>query len=235
MKFEVLYPEICNLYGDLMNMDYLARSCGAEIVNTSLKAEPRFVSEDIALVYIGCTTEKGQALARNALSNYGDALERRIDDGGVILATGNALEIFGEYIENEDGSREDMLGLFPVHSKRQMMSRYNSLYLGKLEDMDIVGFKSQFGHSFGDNGAGFITTVRGAGLNPDTIPEGLRKNNFMATYLLGPLIILNPPLAKYFLRLMGIAEPTLSFEEAAMDVYTTRLSEFSEPDRGFIY
>ena len=59
MIIEALYPEVCNLYGDLSNIRYLARSCGAEIVNTSLKETPRFVTEDPALVYMGTTTERG--------------------------------------------------------------------------------------------------------------------------------------------------------------------------------
>lgn len=235
MKIEVLYPELCNLYGDLQNAEYLARSSDAETVRTALGETPRFVSEDIALVYIGGTTEKGQSLVRDAFRPYLDALKVRTEKGGVTLVTGNALEIFGEYIENEDGTREKMLGVFPIHSERHMLSRYNSLYLGEKDGMKIVGFKSQFGHSYGENGAGLFTTVRGAGLNPDVTAEGIRDKNFMLTYLLGPLVILNPPFAKYLLTLMGVDEPKLAFEDAAMDVYETRLREFSEPTRGFIY
>lgn len=235
MKIEVLYPELCNLYGDLQNAEYLARSSGAEIVKTALGEAPRFVSEDIALVYMGGTTEKGQSLVRDAFRPYADALMARTEKGGVTLITGNALEIFGEYIENEDGTREEMLGVFPLHADRHMMNRYNSLYLGEAEGMKIVGFKSQFGHSYGDNGAGLFTTIRGAGLNPDKPAEGLREKNLMLTYLLGPLVILNPPFARYLLTLMGVENPTLAFEDAAMDVYETRLAEFSEPTRGFLY
>lgn len=235
MKIEILYPELCNLYGDLMNAEYLARCCGAEIVRTSLKDEPQFVTERVDLVYMGTTTERGQELVRDALRPWLSALNERTAAGGVTLITGNALEIFGEYIENEDGSRVPMLGEFPIHSDRHMMSRYNSLYLGKLEDMDIVGFKSQFGHSYGDNGDGLFMTTRGAGLNPDAKAEGLRRVNFMATYLIGPVVIVNPPFAKYILKLMGVPEPALEFEETAMEVYTARLSDFSQPERGFIY
>ena len=236
MRIEVLYPEICNLYGDLANAEYLARSCGAELCGTGLGEEPRFIKEEIALVYMGHTTERGQILARDSLSEYKDAISKRIDDGGATLVTGNSMEIFGEYIESDDGTREDMLGFFPIHARRDMMRpRYNSLYLGKLYDMDIIGFKSQFGHSYGDNSAGLFTTVRGAGLNPDVMAEGLRRNNFMATYLIGPLTIMNPAFSKYLLGIMGVEDPVLAFEEEAVDVHNTRLREFMEPERGYIY
>ncbi|MBR4867198.1 MAG: hypothetical protein IKU11_10930 [Clostridia bacterium] len=235
MKIEILYPEICNLYGDLFNPDYLARSIHAEVIHTGLKDTPRFVSEKIDLVYMGTTTERGQELVRDALKPHLDAIRTRIAQGGVTLITGNAMEIFGEYIANEDGTRVEMLGLFPIHATRKMMSRYNSLYLGELGGFKIIGFKSQFGHAYGQNGQGLFHTIRGAGLNPDVMEEGLRDGNFMATYVIGPVVVMNPPFAKYVLELMGVENPTLAFEEVATDMYNTRLSEFSEPDRGFIY
>ncbi len=239
MKIEVLYPELCNLYGDLANAKYLARSGGAELIDTPLAAQPRFLTEDIAMVYMGGTTERGQVIVRDAFAPYLDGLKKRTEAGGLTLITGNAMEIFGEYIEDEDGSREAMLNLFPFHADRHFMNRYNSLYLGKLadedQDMDIVGFKSQFGHSYGVNNEPLFQTVRGAGINPAEKAEGIRRNNLLATYVIGPLVLLNPPFAKYLLRLMGVAEPALAFEQAAMDVYAHRLEQFSEPDRGFIY
>ena len=234
MKIEILYPELCNLYGDLMNAEYLARSSGAEIVRTALKDTPRFTAEKIDLLYLGGTTERGQEIVRDRLAPYIQDLEKRTDEGGITLVTGNALEIFGKSIEDETGRKVDMLGMFPIESRRDMMHRYNSLYLGKFQDIDIVGFKSQFGHSYGD-ADGLFDTVRGDGLNPGVKSEGIKRNNFMATYVIGPLIVLNPPFAKYILSLMGVEDPTLAFEEAAMDVYNTRLNEFSDPNRGFTY
>ncbi len=235
MKIEVLYPEVCNLYGELANAEYLARCCGAELVGTPLGTEPAFASQETALVLIGATTERGQELARNALAPYLDALKRRTEAGGVTLATGNALELFGEYIDCDGGERIPMLGLFPIHSERRLHSRHNSFYLGRLDDMEVVGFKSQFGHSYGDNGTGLFETVRGVGLNPGIMAEGLRRKNFMATYLIGPLLILNPPFTKYLQSLMGVSNPTLPFEEAAMDVYNTHRREFSDPARKAVY
>ncbi len=235
MKIEILYPELCNLYGDLANANYLARSSGAEVVETTLAEKPHFIGEDVSLVYMGSTTERGQSIVRDAFRPFLGDLEARTEAGGLTLITGNAMEIFGEYIENEDGSQEKMLGLFPLHADRHMMNRYNSLYLGKMGDMIIVGFKSQFGHSYGDNGEGVFTTTRGAGLNPEKIPEGIHRKNLMATYLIGPLVVLNPPFAKYLLKLMGVQNPQLAFEDSAMEVYNHRVQQFSEPTRGFIY
>jgi CobQ-like glutamine amidotransferase family enzyme len=50
-------------------------------------------------------TENAQNLVIEALMPYKDILAERIEGGTVFLATGNALEIFGQFIQNEDGSR----------------------------------------------------------------------------------------------------------------------------------
>lgn len=235
MKIEVLYPEIANLYGDLMNVTYLSQCTGAEICYTHLKDMPRFLYDDVALVFLACTTEQGQVLVRNALSRNLSELRKHIESGRVFLATGNALEIFGKYIEMDNGDHVEMLGLFDYYSTQRLMNRYNSLYLGNHESGKIIGFKSQFGHSYGYSGENLFETVRGAGLNPEVKGEGIKCNGFLATYVEGPILVMNPYFNIHIQRLMGIMEPTLAYEEAQLDMYNTRLAEFSEPKRGFVY
>ncbi len=232
MKIEILYPEIANLYGDLENPKYLARSCGAELVFTALGDTPAFVNEDISLVYLGSTTEKGQLLIRDALLPYSEALHKRVNNGGVTLITGNAVELFGEYIEDENGIKQKMLSWFPTYAKRDILHRYNSFCVGSFKDIKIVGFQSKFSHIYGENKHPLFNLERGGGNNPDESAEGFRINNFMATCLLGPLMILNPFFAKYMLGVMGAPGATkLAFEEAAMDAYYTRLDEFFDSRR----
>ena len=237
MKIEVLFPETANLYGDLMNVEYLRRSCPEiEVVNTALKFAPLFPREKVDLVYLGSMTEEGQLLTAEALRPYLDVLRGRIAEGMNFLVTGNALEVFGDRITADDGTDFPGLGLFHTTAKHRMMNRYNALYVGKFGETDIVGFKSQFGHSWGETGAEpLFQTLRGAGLNPDVPGEGVRLGNFMATYVIGPLLILNPPFAKYVLRLMGAETPALAFETAAEELYAQRVREFSDPATGVDY
>jgi CobQ-like glutamine amidotransferase family enzyme len=237
MKIEILYPEVCYLYGDLMNVEYL-RCCipEAEVIRTSLKAPPAFLNGDVDMIYLCSMTERAQELVINALRPHKKQIEELIEGGTVFLATGNALEIFIKDIENEDGSKIEALGLFDMMAKRRMTDRYNSLWLGKFGDLDIVGLKSQFAHAYGGDGVGgLFETIRGAGRNPGVKLEGIRKNNFMATYVLGPLLIMNPLFTKYIMGLLGAGDRLLAYEEAAMDSYNLRLKEYSDPKRGFDY
>lgn len=235
MKIEVLFPEVANLYGDLMNVEYLRRSCEQiEVVNTSLRDEPLFMRERPALIYMGSITEEGMTLAAEALRPCRERLRELVDEGQLFLITGNALELFGEGIEADNGWTLEGLGLFPTRAKYTMMSRYNALYLGRYGEMDIVGFKSLFGHSYG-NVEPLFQTLRGDGLNEQEKGEGICQKGFMATYLTGPLLVLNPPFAKELLRRMGVAEPALAFEQQAMELYDQRVAQYSDPNTGIVY
>jgi CobQ-like glutamine amidotransferase family enzyme len=236
MKIEILYPEICYLYGDLQNIEYLRRCLPeAEVVRTSLKTAPAFVSGGVDMIYLSSMTERAQELVIGALRPHKERIRELIDGGTVFLATGNALEVFIRDIENEDGTKIEALGFFDLTAKRRMNDRYNALYLGKFGDIDIVGLKSQFTHMYGDDGEPLFMTARGAGRNPQVKPEGIRKNNFMATYVLGPLLVMNPLFTKYIMGLLGAGDRPLAYEEAAMDSYNLRLKEYSDPKRGFDY
>ena len=51
MKAEILFPEVCNLYGDLQNIYYLKRCCPAlEIIET-----------DLSLIHISHSFSKSRA------------------------------------------------------------------------------------------------------------------------------------------------------------------------------
>ena len=236
MKIEVLFPEVCNLYGDLQNVQYLKRCCDEiEIVETNLKSRPRFLDGDIALVYVGSTTEQGLRLAADALRPLKAEIQAKLNAGQHILLTGNAQDIFLTRIESDKAPDIEGVGLLPGIAKYQMMKRHNSFFLGQFDGMDIVGFKSLFGHTW-DAGEenGWFTAERGIGRNPETAVEGFRIDNLLATYLIGPLLILNPPLCKWFLRELGLND-TLAFEDAAMDSYQKRVAEFREPSRSWKY
>ena len=231
MTIEYLYPEICNLYGDSFNIRYLRKILkDASFVETNLKSEPCFATNDVGMIYLGATTEEGQEMIIERLLPYKNRLEELIDSGKVILCTGNAMEVFGEKILSDDGTEITGLGIFKTTAKREMLNRYNSIFLGQMEGFEVVGFKSQFSHSYGDNSDGYVMkAVKGCGLNPETDREGIRRKNFIGTYVIGPILLLNPPFVRYLLSLMG-TEAEIVFEEDAMKAYEVRLNEYHRPD-----
>ena len=226
-KVELLFPELCNIYGESYNVEYLRRcSDEIEVINTNHMDTPAFVNEDVDMIYLGCTTERKQEQIIGILSQYRDRIIELIDKGVIFLATGNAVEIFGNYIEDA-GRKIDALGIFDFYSVRYMSrDRHNSQFIGTFDDITVLGDRSQFSFAYGDFDDNFIDIQKGIGMNPDTKKEGVRRNNFYGTYSLGQFLILNPLFAKKLMRIMGI-DDTLCFEKEIVEAYEYRLTELN--------
>lgn len=235
MTIEILFQEVCGLYGDSQNPTYLqATMPDATLIYTALTDTPYFVNHDPDMIYIGTMTEVTQRRVIEKLRPYMSRLEALIEKGIVILATGNAGEIFTkriEYITEEQAV--DGLGIFDMTVKNNLFDRFNSKVLGDFEGMTIVGFRSQFSFIYGDNSENyFVKCKRGAGINRNSRLEGMRKNNLICTQIIGPILLLNPEFCEYLIRLTG-HEATAAFKEAAMDAYHQRIKEFNDPNVAF--
>lgn len=230
MKIEMLFPEVSNLYGDTSNIKYLKKCIpDAEIIKTEINSKPAFVTQDVNMIYMGPMPEDIQEMVIKELKPYKDRIKELIKNNVVFLVTGNALEVFGKYIENEDGSKIEGLSIFNIYAKRDMMNRHNSIFVGNYEDIEIVGYKSQFTMAYGDNEKNYFSKVEvGIGLNKESKLEGIKENNFIGTYIIGPILILNPLFAKKLLSMLGIEKADVAFEEETMDAYNQRLLEFKE-------
>lgn len=204
---EVLYPEYNNLYGDRGNCEYLQKKLAlagyeVETVETSLFDEPRFVNSQVDILLIGPCQEKHQLIEIERLKNYRDAIKNRIENCGVILATGNAFEIFGDHIEDAEGEKHDCLKLYPYYAKQFSRLRYNDCSVGEFNGMMITGFKNLLSHSYGENPKPFLNMKKGCGMNKDTKIEGVHDNNLFATYHTGPILPLNPQFSDYLIKLI---------------------------------
>lgn len=230
MKIEILFPEACNLFGDSANILYLKQNLPeAEFIETKLTDEPYFVKEKVSLIYMGSMTEKMQEKVIQKLKPYKQRIEFLIEDNVPFLFTGNSMEVLGKYIINEDETKIEGVGVLDIFAKRDMFNRYNGLLLGKFDDIDIVGFKSQFTEIFANNSVlYFIKVERGIGINKQTNLEGIKIKNFIGTQLLGPILVINPLFTKYLFKTMGIENKELYFEKEAIEAYEQRLKEFKD-------
>ena len=236
MKIEVLFPEVCNLCGELTNISYLRRCCPEiQVIETDLHTRPRFLDGDVAMVYLGSATERGLQLVVATLRPYLAEIRAKIEAGQFILATGNAPDALCQTVESDKAPAFDGLGILPGTVRYRMMARHNSFYLGKWDDIAVCGFKSLFGFTYGSDAQSWFTTTRGVGRDgQDGTPDGFRYHELYATHLIGPLLVLNPPLARWVLRKLG-ADDTLAFDAAITAAYEKRVAEFAEPHRNYLY
>ncbi len=228
IRVEVLYPEYMNLYGDSGNIKYLEQSIDkVKIIYTNINQKPKFISNDIDMIYLGPSTEIQQREIIEKLRPYKEKIKEFIDNKKLVLAIGNALEIFGKYIEDIDGKKTKCLGIFDVYAKREKNYRYNELCLGVTKDgHEIVGYKNQMSHLYGNDKKYFQDMFLGSGRNPNTLIEGISKNNFIGTYILGPVLPLNPYFTKSIIQSLGASNSSLAYEEDAVKAYEARLKEY---------
>lgn len=230
ITIEILFPEFCNLYGDISNMKYL-RKCmpKANFIETAFDEEPAFNKQKVNFIYLGPMTENRQEKVIQKLMPYKEKIEELIEKNTIFLITGNAIEIFGTHIENEDGTKIQALGIFNIHAKRDMLHRHNSIFVGTWEDLQLVGFKSQFTFSYGENNKNYFAKVeKGIGLNKESNLEGIQQNNFIGTYLIGPILILNPHFTEKLIQKMGIEKPNIAFQDDLIQAYNQRLEELKK-------
>lgn len=228
MKIEVLYPEICCLFGDKANMRYFEMCLPeAEFIKTPVSEMPRFLTEDVDMVYFGSCSESNQEKILSRLKAHKERIEELIEKGVIFLMTGNTFEIMGNYIEKPDGEKIEALGIVDFYAKRTIPKRNNSLFIGKFGEIEIVGYTSRFSHAYNisENDA-FINVTKGYGSFIDAKTEGIRKNNLYGTYLLGPFLIQNPLFTKYLMSELGVENPELAFEKDIMKAYDVRIKEF---------
>ncbi len=226
MKVEVLFPELCNIFGDIWNAKYLEMcSKDIKVSYTRILEEPLFVKEDVDMVYVGSMPYKHQEVIVKKLSKYKDRLLQLIEKGKVVLFTGDAIEIVGKYIiDARSGKKVKGLGLFDVYFERNFFKRYNYFFLGDYQDIKMVGSVSTFSRMYGSDKNSFIKVIKGLGRGDNNSIEGINYKNFYATYLIGPMLLLNPDFMKMLLLKMGY-KGDLYLKDDIYNAYKYRLNE----------
>ena len=227
---EALYPEVCNLFGDTGNLRYL-KLClpQATFIETALNEEPYFVHHPVSMIYLGPMSERTQRMVISKLAPYRERIAECIANGVTFLATGNAMEVFGKQITDAQSGVTTGLGLLDLTTTRDMMHRFYSLVLGTYNELQMVGFRAQFTRStLGATEVPFIQVTKGTPMCETARIDGIQKNHFYGTYLLGPLLILNPYFTKQLLQQITGESVPLAFEKETIAAYHARLADFQD-------
>lgn len=233
MKIEILYPDLCCLYGDKGNTLFLQQCLPeAEFIFTQLNEQPHFLQEDVDLCCMYSMSEQSQERILERLLQWKDDIARRCVAGKTLfLLLGNAMELFGQYIQRENGTRVEALGVYSTYTLRHAPKRFNTLIQAAFEGMTLLGYTSRFSDTYGITQEMAMCQVQtGTGSAPDSKLEGIRQGRVIATYLLGPLLPANPDFAKWLFKQLGVDTEQLPFEEALYQAYESRRKEFQRPD-----
>ena len=103
MVIEILYPDICNLYGDRGNILFLKENLSnSTTIETKVNEVPYFVNHNVDMLYMGSASEAKQSMIIDRLKPYKDRIIELINQDKMFLLTGNSFEIFAKNIY-EDG------------------------------------------------------------------------------------------------------------------------------------
>ena len=173
---------------------------------------------DYDFIYIGTGLDESYPLVLEDLKRYKDDLSKYIDANKFILVTGNALDLFSDLkILKFKSVKED----FRIIGEQ--------VYTTDLIKNYVIGFQNRDTVIKEYSETSLFKVTTGTGFAPNNKNEGIRKNNFYGTYLLGPLLIRNPYLLEYFtknlLKSKNIKYKAMS-HDTAYQAYDTYLKNF---------
>lgn len=238
MKIVCLYPELLNLYGESANLMVLQRTLQA--MGDSAEVESVALGETIHLenvdfVYAGAGTERKLELARHALLPYAEEFRAAAADGVPMLFTGSSAELTARTLYLPDGETRPCLGLTDCDAVRTEARQLGDvLYESPMSEQLLAGFLNKSGYlqhvasplfhaKFGPGG---ILTDDGREA-PD---EGIRTENVLATYVIGPVLARNPWLKRWLAtqlveRKSGRCDPILWEKDHSDRAYEITVSE----------
>ena len=130
---------------------------------------------------------------------YKDKIKASIESGKTFIITGNASELFGSYIIDND-VKYDALGVFNYNSVHETFRIVGSVtFSTKLIKEKIIGFQNRCG-VMNDIDKPLFKVISGTGSSINSKTEGIHYKNFYATYVFGPLLIRNPYFTNYILK-----------------------------------
>lgn len=203
-KIAHLYYNLMNLYGEIGNIlclkDHLEHNnLKVEITNISLNEPINW--EEYDLFYIGSGNEESFELVLEQLKQEQSAIKKAINNNKFFLVTGNALNLFGKTYTNKEGHTKKALGIlaYDAYQTDFRIVGEQTYEFAKLEQK-IIGFNNRDSVLKYVKEKHLFQVINGTGYVPKSIVEGIQKNNFYGTYLLGPLLIRNPEFTEYLVQ-----------------------------------
>ena len=217
IKLLHLYYDILNIYGENGNMRALVKALEYQglKVNVDFKTiDDEINFNDYDFIYVGSGLDESIDITFEDLKKYRSDLEKYINDNKFILATGNSLELFIK------------LGILNYQTNRiDFRIVGDQVFITNLINERIIGFQNRECIITNNKENSIFEVIKGCGYEPNNIKEGIRKNNFYGTFLLGPILIRNPYLLEYFVKEI-LKSKNLKYKKMKHDVSFKAYEEF---------
>jgi CobQ-like glutamine amidotransferase family enzyme len=203
LRLLALYPEQMNIYADRGNIIFLQRRCEWRGIGFSYAAAGPGDSFDPAahdLIYIGGGQDRDQVLvAEDMLSSKRDAIASAVEDGAALLAVCGGYQLLGHSYQLGEQTILG-LGIADLETVRSDAPRLIGNVSIETELGVLAGFENHGGRThLGPEAEPLGRVLHGHGNNGDDGLEGVRRLNLIGTYLHGPLLPKNSPLADHLI------------------------------------
>ncbi len=200
IKIAHLYYDLMNYYGEQGNVLALKTAieyAGFKVNIKTLSVDDEIDFEKYDIFYMGMGTKRNQEIVRKDILKYKEKIENVIDKKMFIM-TGNSYELFGKKIDDKK-----CLGIFNFNSKTTDRIVGEQVFKCDIIKETVIGFQNRF--SSNDIKDDYLfEVIKGTGNDIESKVEGIHKNNFFGTYLLGPILIRNPYFKDALLKYIGI-------------------------------
>ncbi len=203
IKIAHLYYDLMNLYGENGNVRVLKK----HLENQALKVEVYFLTVDDKIdfekydfFYIGCGSNENFLITLYDIKKYQNDIKKALENNKFFLVTGSSLNLFGKHF-NKQNNLEDSLNILNFESK-QIDFRIvgEQIFQNPLLNNPLIGFQNRDYIIHNHNEKPLFKILTGTGSKPKSLEEGIYKNNFFGTYLLGPILARNPHFTEYLVQ-----------------------------------
>ena len=207
-KFKIahLYYDLMNLYGENGNIRYLVKCLeeqGIEVEVHFLSMEDKIDFTKYDFYYIGMGSEENKMIILDNIMKYKDDIHKAFEDNKFFLVTGNAIDLFWEHIITLNKDTVPTLDVFDYEIKEEdfriVGEQFYNIELD-IKENKILGFQNRNTILEIDDTDHLFNVIKGTGNKPNSNIEGIMRNRFFGTYLLGPILVRNPYFTDYLVN-----------------------------------
>ncbi len=209
-KIAWMYYDLLELYGDKGNLRVIEYILNKNQIEYQIdKITINEVDKDISnydFVFLGGGSDQNQLIIEEDLKLRKKQFKNVLENNGFILTICGGYQFFGEYYLDAHNNKMEGLGIFDYYTQagsKRCIGNIKEITNFELDGkkMEIVGFENHSGETKNIKPEdSFSKIIKGHGNEYGGQYEGFKTNNFIGTYVHGPLLPKNPLLAKYIIQ-----------------------------------
>ncbi len=205
IKIAWLYYDLLELYGDRGNIKVLEtlltrNGFEVEVDRITINNDTDISNHDI--IFLGGGTDSAQEMLYEDLIGRKNQIKKAMENNCFILTICGGYQMFGKYYIDAHGNKLKGLEIFDFYTEGGTNRCIGNVVCEAEiagQNVKLVGFENHGGQTKNVEYP-FATVIEGNGNEFSSKYEGCMVDNFIGTYLHGPLLPKNPEIAKHIIE-----------------------------------